>query len=909
MIILCFFSISASCASEVNNDINIETLSDNVESTNLNGTQSGVVHSIDNESVTFVDNSVNDSSNLINDSDDKNNASLTVPDTEIAQGKSESFNITLTDNNTGSPLSNQTVSFIVNNIAYNRTTDDNGIAGLTIRLSQGNYSMTYFFLGNDNYNSISGSCTLKVIPVKDTTVSPISSDVFRGQTLNINLSSEDGPISNQTVYITVNGKTYSRITDENGIAKLTIRLSAGYYTVNYSYNGSRFFNPFNGESEVNVIDGTYVTNMTVVNSTVVQGSSFKVNLTNIYGVIIPNETVLFTVNGVSYNRTTNENGIAQLNINLGVGYYTITYEFNGNDLYNSSNGSTNLSVVPKENTQLIALNSTVNQGNYYEVILRDSNNNPIVNQTVTIQINGKNYNRTTDSEGKVRLTLRLNFGYYEVISTYNGNSQYNDAVLYDNVFVLNSSKTNTIISVENFVKNSTENKTMEIHVTDINGTPLAGEEINLTINGKTYTRTTNENGTAYITIRLNTGLYDVQIVYYGNNEYNPSMAYNNILSNGTFLIASDLSMGYKDGSQFVVTLLNATRDPIVGEKVYITINGVTYTRTTDSEGIARLNINLRNDTYNVTYSYLGSEKYPSNEGNNLVVVENRMDLDTIIDNVVSEVYPYIVQNHELPGGITINGVVYSVEEYMYILASAIVNINAGSPDYVVLHSVLSGSYEESVGEGNLALSEYLALASEIINDVNNGNPIGSTYSGSIGDMSFDRILYGFTKVISQYANDGSLPELMVVSSLVKTYDTSTIEGMAGYLTDGLVSEYDKAVALFNWVRSEITYQYYSNSLKGASGAFTSGSANCCDQANLLVEMARYVGLTIQYRHCTSCYFYLDGAYYGHVWTQFIIDGEVYQADPVSTRNSFGVIVNFNYNDVVGNTRTYNDLPF
>lgn len=922
MIVLSLFSISASFASEVNNDINIETLSDNVETTNLNGIESGVGHSTYDQSVNYADansdngtldsnntNSDNGTSDDNNSSDDKNNASFIVPDTEIAQGQYESFNVTLIDENTGSPLYNQTVSFTVNTITYNRTTDVNGIAGLLIRLNSRNYNMSYFFLGNNDYNPVSGSCILKVIPVKDTTVSPIGSDVIRGQTLDINLSSEDGPVVNQSVYITVNGITYNRITDNDGIARLVINLLPRYYTVNYTFNGSRFFKPSSGQLELHSIDGNYISNMTAVNSTVIQGSPFKVILANAYGVIIPNAEVVISVNGRNYTTTTDENGIAQLTINLRVGYYTISYKFNGTDLISASNGSSNLTVIPKENTNLIALNSNVNQGNYYEAVLCDSNNNAIINQTVTITVNTVSYNRTTDDEGVARLLIRLLFGYYKIDSVFEGNAQYNGAVLNDNMLVLNSSKTNTLISVDNFVKNLTENKSLEILLTDINGTPIVGENVSFTINGVTYNLTTNASGIATIPIRLNKGSYDATVFYYGNNKYNQNIAFTNVLVNGTFLIGHDLSLGYLDGSKFNVSLLNATRDPIVNQIVYMTIDGVTYPMLTNEMGIASLPINLPNGTYLINYSYLGSEEYPSSEGSNLVIVENRLGIDRIIHYIVNEVYPYILLHHVLPGAITMDSVIYPLEEYMYILTNAIVNINAGSLDYVVLHNVLSGSYEQSLGEGNLPIDQYLNLANIIINDVKNGNSISDVYSTSIGDISFDRILYGFIKVLAQYASDNKLPGEVEIGSLAKTYDTTTISGMAGYLTDGLLSDYDKAVALFNWVRDEITYQYYSNSLKGASGAFRTGTANCCDQSNLLVQMARSVGLTIQYRHCTNCYFYIGGSYYGHVWVQFIIDGKVYQADPCSTRNSFGKIVNFNYNSVVGNTRTYNNLPF
>lgn len=51
-----------------------------------------------------------------------------------------------------------------------------------------------------------------------------------------------------------------------------------------------------------------------------------------------------------------------------------------------------------------------------------------------------------------------------------------------------------------------------------------------------------------------------------------------------------------------------------GKSVTFNINGVLYTRTTDSNGIARLNINLQVGTYVITSTYKGQ-----NIANNIVI--------------------------------------------------------------------------------------------------------------------------------------------------------------------------------------------------------------------------------------------------------------------------------------------------
>ena len=65
----------------------------------------------------------------------------------------------------------------------------------------------------------------------------------------------------------------------------------------------------------------------------------------------------------------------------------------------------------------------------------------------------------------------------------------------------------------------------------------------------------------------------------------------------------DLSMKYHDESKFEVKVLDGTGDAIVNANVKFNVNGVFYTRVSDSNGIARLNINLMSGQYIITSSY------------------------------------------------------------------------------------------------------------------------------------------------------------------------------------------------------------------------------------------------------------------------------------------------------------------
>ena len=64
-------------------------------------------------------------------------------------------------------------------------------------------------------------------------------------------------------------------------------------------------------------------------------------------------------------------------------------------------------------------------------------------------------------------------------------------------------------------------------------------------------------------------------------------------------------MTYKDGSTFNVTVLDGQGNPLSNAKVTFNINGVFYNKISDSNGIAKLNINLMAGEYIITSEYDG----------------------------------------------------------------------------------------------------------------------------------------------------------------------------------------------------------------------------------------------------------------------------------------------------------------
>lgn len=234
------------------------------------------------------------------------------------------------------------------------------------------------------------------------------------------LISPDGSliVSGQSINFIINGITYTRITNSNGIADLTINLNSGSYTIytQYSYgNGAIFIQKINTIIIKPTITGNDLTKYYKNNT------QYHATFRNSAGSLLTNTAVTFNINGVIYSRTTNSNGQATLNINLQPGTYILT-------AINPSNSemlSNTVTVLPV----LIANDTTLKQGTQFKVLVLNGQGQPYSGQTVSFNINGMIYSRISDVTGYAKLTINLNPSTYIITSSYNGMSISNTIIV------------------------------------------------------------------------------------------------------------------------------------------------------------------------------------------------------------------------------------------------------------------------------------------------------------------------------------------------------------------------------------------------------------------------------------------------------------------------------------------------
>ncbi|WP_407424714.1 Ig-like domain repeat protein [Methanobrevibacter sp.] len=299
-----------------------------------------------------------------------------------------------------------------------------------------------------------------------------------------------------------------------------------------------------------------------------------------YDSSLVGEKVAVTVNGQTYYPIVKDTGYASLAINLGPGEYNVNVKYDGK----FDNAKCDAKVLVKTTLSAQDIVKYYKNDTQFYASFLDKNGNTLKNSNVQFNINGVFYTRTTDKNGVAKLNINLNPGKYIITSiNLDTGEMMANSILVKSVLVENN----------DLVKYYRNDSQYTVKVLDGQGNPLKGAKVDFNINGVFYTRTTNESGIAKLNINLYPDVYIITATYNGQSVSNKIKVL-------TRLVSSDLSMEYKDGSKFKVTVLDGQGKISSGENVTFNINGVFYNRTTDNNGMAALTINLMPGKYIIT---------------------------------------------------------------------------------------------------------------------------------------------------------------------------------------------------------------------------------------------------------------------------------------------------------------------
>ncbi|MBE6506270.1 MAG: hypothetical protein E7Z73_11180, partial [Methanobrevibacter millerae] len=319
--------------------------------------------------------------------------------------------------------------------------------------------------------------------------------------------------------------------------------------------------------------------------------------------------VVFTLsNGESY--TVNIiNGAATLFLDtISAGEYNITAVYGGDDLYNGNEASASFKV-----TDIIVSAADVkfaykDPNAELVAVVTDENGNPLV-VNLNVEFNGENSTVTTDADGQAIIPIgNLTPGKYNAVISYQGSSKTASA----NALVT-VTKAATSISADD-VNIAYKDPNGEIVATIISehGKGLA-VNLNVELNGKTYTVRTDSNGQAVIPVgNLTPGKYNAKISYKGSSNYKASSAtvLVTVTKAATSIDAGDVNIAYRDPSGELVATITSEHGKTLIVNLNIELNGKTYTVRTDSNGQAVLSLyDVTPGTYDAKISYKGSSNY------------------------------------------------------------------------------------------------------------------------------------------------------------------------------------------------------------------------------------------------------------------------------------------------------------
>lgn len=511
----------------------------------------------------------------------------------------------------GDVLDGVDVKFNINGVFYTRQTNQNGVAKLNINLDAGNYILTAY----NPKDGFAYSNKIKVLPtINSTNLEKIYRDSHQYW---VTVKDNGGNLlSYRDVEFNVNGVFYTRQTNKYGNAKLNINLPEGQYIITA-------YNTVTGEAlsnkiKVNAYSDTKLTTKNYVFKAS-DDDTIRATLTNKLNYGVAGETINLNIGNKKYSAITDDSGVASFYLDLPKGNYSLSFNHEANSIYSAASAKSTVETYDGVKANILGHDEIMFVGDDYRVNLYDKNNKPFANQTVYMEINSEIVSDVTDENGTASFKMDFPADVHDVYLFYNGT---------DYKFTRSTAEVLLIESVSTTLRALTPSVTEGIGEKmyaglSSNSIKLPNQKVIIEINGKNYTRTTNDDGLVNMTINLKAGTYNVNYYYLGDDllvgAFNSStltviprvQTKLSVISGATFHRNSGLTYN-----------IELTADKALPNKqVQVKVGSKTFVQNTDSSGIVRININdFKEGSYAVSYSFAGDNVYAPTSGSAKVSV-------------------------------------------------------------------------------------------------------------------------------------------------------------------------------------------------------------------------------------------------------------------------------------------------
>ena len=817
---------------------------------------------------------------------------------------SKKFTATFLKSN-GKALANKNVKFRINGKTYTVKTNSKGVASLSLtKLATGTYKIKSY-----NTDGLTKTNTVKV--VRSTTSSLTASDYtfYRTESKTIKVTLLNGlgyaPGSGKIIKFTVNGKTYTAKTNSKGVASLKLPyLPNGVYTVKYKFDGNNFYKASSASKKLYIIPSKTAT-FTVKSGTTFgygSGNSFSVALTS-GSVPLVGKTVTLNINGKTYTKITNSNGIVSLAMNLDVGQYDLTYSFAGDSKVNAKTATSKITIKERTSTSLTWGSDTsfYSGTQTYKVLLKDANGKALSGKTVKLTVNGNTYTATTASNGYATFTANVGVGNYTVTYAYEAAND-NDNLPSSSsteISVTKSSTTNgygywlfggdmkkvdlsTLASkgttdiflnyyaitthgksaVESWIA-SAKNLGIRVHIwmqafydggwiNPVKSGSANTAYFNTVINeAKTYAALKGVAGIHFDYLRYPGTAYKTTggtaaISQFAKQAVSAIHAVNPDLIVSCAIMPETTSNIYYYGQDF--SALSSCMDLIVpmiykgnygkttswitsvtkwfvenskGAQIWSGLQGYesdddvtklsTSEITKDSQAAitagATGSVIFRWGVTNlVNFNSLTSSSSSTTPATGSVTIADILTAANTLKSTISS-------KGTVPATVSVGGVSYTTPQFLYMMAQATVLINSGKTSGVSPVSASAPSSPSGDASGKLMLADYVDVASRLVSFIASNQQAPNYASSDLGQIKYENLVDAFARILAYYKSNSQLPNYVEIKD-VSSSSSSSSNSSSSSSTPSSSSATSKTISIKDILTGATNLKnYYSSNSK------------------------------------------------------------------------------------------------
>ncbi|MBR6992980.1 MAG: hypothetical protein IKH85_02760 [Methanobrevibacter sp.] len=314
---------------------------------------------------------------------------------------------------------------------------------------------------------------------------------------------------------------------------------------------------------------------------------FSIEVQDKSGNALVDKKVSFKVNGQTFTKNTNRDGIIVLDYVFDrAGKYSITISSPAEGNYLKSTVTKTLNV---KSSIVLPSTTTYTLNSNYVFSLANYDGSPLADKELTVSIGSRIDTVFTDAEGKVYYNIDLKSGNYAVTIK---SSENNESVS-QNIKVVDRISQN-----KGFTAYYGAGKSYKVKVVNDNGKAVKNLKVTFRVNGKDYYRYTDSKGYAYLKIGLKPGKYTITA------SYNGFKVSNRITIKST-IVTKNIAVKKGKTIKFKAKLLNSKGKILKYKKVTFKFKEKTYKVKTNKYGNAILKITkkYRIGRYTITSTY------------------------------------------------------------------------------------------------------------------------------------------------------------------------------------------------------------------------------------------------------------------------------------------------------------------